>query len=211
MSQAASFSDLLEFILQDVPGCSRYLALQHLQQAARYFCIETEAWQEKLAAIDLEEDTVLYTLSTDYDAEIRRILKVWIRTETDVTNGDEGTLQDYDKYTFTPAATLELDDSIEPQADVTDGLVVKVVLVPYLSTDVGTVETEAGISPTFLNLWAEAFIARAKHTLLIMPRKLWSDPNLAAYWLAEYRKQVTAAKTETDGLEYRSEQDGIGA
>jgi hypothetical protein len=211
MGQASSFTDLLEFVLQDVPGCSRALALQHLQQAARYFCIETEAWQEKLAAIDLKDATTSYTLTTDYEAEFRRIVTVWIRTETDVTNGDEGTVQDFDKYTFTPAATLELDDSIEPQEDVTDGLVVKVVLVPYLNTDVGTVQVEAGISPTFLNLWAEAIIARAKHTLFIMPRKLWSDPGLAAYWLNEYRKGVSAAKTETEGLQYRSEQDGIGA
>jgi len=214
VSQASTFTDLLDLLLLEVPGCSTVIATQHLQQSARQFCSDTEAFKEELAAIDLEEDDVTYTLTPTYDCEIRRIDEVWIRTEEDVTNGNDGTLQAYDKYTFDPLTNvLTLDDSIEPQEDVTDGLVVKVSLVPYLKTNVwvGTPTNAGGITAAFLNLWAEPILAYAKYTLMRMPAKPWSNPSLAGVYKADYDAGVTDARVETESLKYRTEADGFGA
>ena len=212
MGQATTFNDILNMILPEVPGCPSVLATQHIQQAARQFCTDSEAWREELPAIDLVAEDVTYTLTPSYDCEIRRVLKVWIRTEDDVTNGDDGTLLDFDDYEYAPAGSvLTLDDSVEPQEAVTDGLVVEVVLVPYLSTNVDALLTQGGISATFLNYWAEPIIARAKHTLMRMTRTAWANPDLAGVYLAEYHDGVSRAKTEMDGLQYRNEQDGFGA
>lgn len=214
MGQASTFADLLDLLLLETPGCSQAIATQHLQQAARQFCSDTEAFKEKLAAIDLEEDEVEYTLTPTYDCEIRRIDEVWIRTSTDVTNGDDGMLQEYDKYTYDPLTrTLTLDDSIEPQEDVTSGLVVKVSLVPYLKTNVwvGTPTNTGGIVAAFLNLWAESILAYAKYTLMRMPLKSWSNPQLAMLYKRDYDSGVTDARVETESLKYRTEADGFGA
>lgn len=211
MGSQATFAGLYPLIVHEVPGCPNVMVLQYLQQAARDFCIETEAWQEELAAIDLVEDTLAYTLVVEYDAEVRRILEVHIRTEEEVTDGADGSLQNYDKYEFTPPTTLTLDDSIEPQEDVTDGLVVKVVLVPQLFEDVDSITVQAGISATFLNLWAEPIIGRAKWLLKRMSGKTWSDPQGAAIGMADYWKGVTAAKQEVEAFKYRSESDGMEA
>lgn len=214
MGQASTFADLLDMLLLETPGCSAAIATQHLQQAARQFCSETEAFKEKLAAINLVEDDVTYTLTPTYNCEIRRIDEVWIRTSTDVTNGDDGTLQEYDKYTFDPLTNvLTLDDSIEPQESVTSGLVVKVSLVPYLKTNVwaGTPTNAGGIPAAFLNLWAEAILAYAKYTLMRMPGKPWSNPSLAMVHKKDYDSGVTDARVETESLKYRTEADGFGA
>lgn len=210
MGQATTLSDLHSLILTEVPGCPPVLVTQQLQQALRKFCEETEAYTEKMAAINLVDGTVAYTLTPSHTScEIRRILEVWIRTETDVTNGDDGTLQDFDKYTYDPVTkVLTLDDSIEPTENVTSGLVVKVVLVPFLTTDL---HTTTAIPAAFLNLWAEPVMAYAKYMLMRMPRKGWTSPELAMIYLSEYRDGVSRAKTEVEGLQYRSEQSGFGA
>lgn len=212
MGQATSFSDLLDLLVLEVPGCPTALLTQQLQQATRKFCEESEAWREKLAAISLVAEDVTYTLTPTYTCEIRRILEVWIRTADDVTNGNDGTLQGYDKYTFDPLTkVLTLDDSIEPQESITGGLVVKVALVPYLKTDVHTALIAGGVTAAFLNLWAEPIMAYAKWSLMRMPGKAWTNPQLAVMHLADYRDGVTRAKIEADGLTYRHDQDGFGA
>jgi len=209
---ATTFNDLLNLVLPEVPGCPSALAVQHLQMAARQFCADTEAWREKLEAIDLVANDVTYTLTPAYDAEIRRIADVWIRTAADVTAGDDGTLLTYDQYEYDPTGSvLTLDDSIEPQLAVTDGLVVKVVLVPNLVTNVDSIATQGGISATFLNYWAEPIMARSKHTLMRMVRTAWANPHMAGVYQAEYLDGFSRAKTEADGLKYRNEQDGFGA
>jgi hypothetical protein len=139
-------------------------------------------------------------------------LDVWIRTAADVTAGDDGTLLTYDQYEYDPTGSvLTLDDSIEPQLAVTDGLVVKVVLVPNLVTNVDSIATQGGISATFLNYWAEPIMARAKHTLMRMVRTAWANPQMAGVYQTEYLDGFSRAKTEADGLQYRNDQNGFGA
>lgn len=209
MGQASTFSDLIDMMLVELPGCPAALLTQHLQQAARKFCIDTEAYLEELAAIDLVAEDVTYTLTPAHTGcEIRRIKEVWIRTEEDVDDDLDGTLQAFDKYEFEPQTNvLTLDDSIEPQEAVTDGLVVKVVLVPFLKSDIAA----TAVSDDFLNVWAEPIMARALFTLKRMSRKSWSDPQGAMVNLQEYNDGVTRAKQEVEGFEYRSEQDTFGA
>lgn len=212
MGQATTFNDLLNLVLPEVPGCPTALAVQHLQMAARQFCADSEAWREKLDPINLVADDVTYTLTPLYDAEVRRITDVWIRTAADVTAGNDGTLLTYDQYEFDPTGSvLTLDDAVEPQEAVTSGLVVKVVLVPYLVTNVDSIVTQGGISATFLNYWAEPIMARSKSTLMRMVRTAWANPQMAAVYQAEYLDGFSRAKTETDGLQYRNEQSGFGA
>jgi hypothetical protein len=212
MASATTFSDLLAHIMVDLPKCPTVLALQHLQQSARKFCEKSEAWQVKLDAINLVAEQVDYTLTPEFNAEIRRIAEVWIRTDSDVTDGLDGKLLDFDKYDFEPiGSVLTLADSVEPSAAVTDGLVVKVVLVPNLTTDVDTLDVQGGITATFLNYWAESIMAGAKYTLMRFTSRPWSDPRAAMMYLNDFNAGVSKAKTEIEGLKYRSEQDGFGA
>ncbi len=210
MSQATTLPDLYDMLLGEVSGCPPVLVLQHLQQALRKFCEDSEAFTEKMTAINLVAEQVDYTLAPAHTScEIRRIAEVWIRTSTDVTDGLDGTLQDFDKYEFDPVTkVLTLDDTIEPQEAVTSGLVVKVVLVPFLKTDL---HATTAISAAFLNLWAETVLARACYTLKRMSRKAWSDPQLAGVHLGDYNQGLTRALTEAQGFKNRSEQDGFSA
>lgn len=198
MSQISAYSDLMQLIMQQVPGCEQPLIQQHLQQAVRKFCHHSEAWLEKMQPMDLIEDQYEYTLTPNYDCEVRRVTDVWYRSADDVTNDHDGQhLQELDEYTFVRPNVLRLCKNLAPQADVTDGLVVKVVLVPFLLESGGN-----AISQDFLNLWAEPIVAGAIETLMMVPRTRWGNPNLAQYWRNIYLTGITDAKAaiSMDGL-----------
>lgn len=123
------FEDFLPLLRVDLPHCDDALILQHMRQAARLFCRETEAWKEKLtynivdsqnaynvayaAAIanGMSADTAIiagnnaklaareYILKPHYEAEIIRPWRVWV-------NGDERRPPiDADNYRFTPSSS----------------------------------------------------------------------------------------------------------
>jgi hypothetical protein len=190
MSMITAYNDLLPLVMQHVPGCESPLILQHIQQSVRRFCHKGESYTEKLQPIDLIEDKIEYLITPSFDCELRRILEVWIRTANDVTNDADGhRLFERDDYTFIRPNILKLNDGYKPKEDVTDGLVVKVMIVPYL--------TEAGgnaISEDFLNMWSEPIVAGALASLMLIPRTRWMNLDLARYWEGKFIEGVTDAK-----------------
>jgi hypothetical protein len=192
-------------MMDELPGIDNYTMLQHLQQAQRKFCDETNAWRETLAAINLVADQANYTCSPSWDCRIKAVTEVWIRSSDDVTNDLEGTQQDEDYYKFIRPDTLTLATDIIPSAAVTDGLLVTVVLVPEVTQSGTNV-----ISLEFLNDYCEGIMERAFYTLKMMPKQRWSDPAKAMkIHLPNYLAAVTDAmadvclanKTEVAGFE----------
>ena len=109
--------------------------IRALRDAAQRFCFETEVWKEPLAAIDLVAGQVSYTLTTDWQAEIRRIHKVWVKTAEDITAGRLGSEHDCSKDTYTPSTAIYRFYTAPASAALADGLVIEIVLVPNLQTD----------------------------------------------------------------------------
>ena len=191
MSQFETLSDIYPLILQYLPSAPAPLIDQHLQQACREFCNRSESWRPYLAAIDTVAAQREYVLVPDWDCELRRVLEVWIRNATDVTNGDKGKLLDESEYDFIQPELLRFTASSSPKNAVTDGLLVRVLLVPYTTQDGNNV-----ISEEFLNKWAEAIQSRALNTLMLMPKQRWTDQALAMYWHGEYLRKVTDAMAD---------------
>ena len=198
MSQISAYVDLMPLVMQQVPGCEQPLIQQHIQQSVRKFCHQSESWIEKLQPMDLIADQYEYLITPSYDCEVRRVVNVWYRTAGDVTNDYEGNnLVENDEYTFIRPNVLRLARNLTPDAAVTDGLVVKVVLVPFLMESGGN-----AISQDFLNLWAEPIVAGAIGTLMLIPRTRWGNPQLAQYWRNIYLTGITDAMAaiSMDGL-----------
>jgi len=185
----SKLSDLYELMVLEVPGCSTAIMLHQLKLALRRFCEETEIWREDLASIDIEEDEDEYILTSVYDADIARIIDVRVNTEDGVTNGDDGALISPSRYEYDPQ-TYTLTLGWEPSDDVTDGLDVKVVLLPCHTID------DAGMEETFINRWYEPIYAKALADLLKMPSKKWTNPELAGHYQSEYYRGVARARAE---------------
>jgi hypothetical protein len=194
------YSDLYPYMLPELPGCPESVALQALQKSGRMFCLDTEAWWEQLLPINLVDDQLRYTVNPSWEAEIKRIRELRINSEEGISNEDIGTLIDPALYDFYPAGgkdplgvtlpenTVDLDDSLEPAEDVTGGLEISVILVPYLDSD--------EVDPVFLNSWVEAIIGKAMSILMGMEGVRWKNPARSAYYELEYAKMRSRTRIE---------------
>ena len=188
MSILNRYQDLYPVMIPQLPACSASLILQALQKSARQFCIDTEIWSETLNSIDLVADQTDYTISSSWDAEIRRIKELRINTKANIAEGNDGAVQDPSLYKFTPEDALELDNSIKPPEAVTDGLEVDVCIIP--------INAAISVDYVLLNAWQEAIVAGAMVQLMVMPKQKWTNPTQAAYYNSQYNKMWNKAKVE---------------
>jgi hypothetical protein len=110
-------------------------AIRSLREAAQRFCFETEAWKEALPSVNTVANQTAYTLATSWQAEIRRIHSVYLKTAAEVTSGAIGTEHDVTYDTFSPATSVYRFGSAPASTAITGGLVFTVVLVPNLQAD----------------------------------------------------------------------------
>jgi hypothetical protein len=191
-------------MVPELPGCPENFILQAIKKTVRKFCQDTDAWREQLASIDLVEGQLPYVLTPTWEAEIKHIIEVRINTEDGIAESNIGALIDPKLYTFYGEAstrlgvaivknTLYLDESLEPAEDVTDGLEVKISLVPELNTD------DKEIDMNFLVRWSEAIIGGSIWWLMTLKGRKWSDPQRAPLFLLDYNRGLSRARRETAG------------
>lgn len=177
----ARFIDLYPLLQVDLPKCPTPLILQTLQQTMREFCTDTGIWREDLTAMDIVADQEDYTLASAWTAEIYRVVEVR-------TDGDEDSDPlDESEYTYDPT-TEKLTLVNPPTAALTDGLLVKVVIIPELYCE--------EVEEAFLNRWGEGIVAGTKAKLMAEKNKVWSSPERVPFFQFEYDKVKAKAKIE---------------
>lgn len=181
-----SIYQLVPDIFVELPGCPEALIKQHLRLVAREFCRDTEAYRIKLDPIDIEDGTIEYNLQSGCNGSIHRIL--WVKIGENVTDENDKTEPvDPSRYMLQGEYTLVLMD--EPTQDITDGLLVYVVLRPDFNEDMS-------IEPWFIERYADRIAAGTKYRLMRMTGKRWSDPAMAKFYYDEYDSGVSEAKGE---------------
>lgn len=183
-----TFSSLLPAMKPQLPGCEENLILQHLQLAMREFCLETEAYivERSFSGVADQKD---YTISAPSNTEVLRIFEVRVRSEDEVTDSEDGTVQNHNGYEYEL-----LDENLKFQVapfseDITDGLVVETVLAPL--------EDYTGILDTaFLTRWSRGIQNGALFNLQSMPDVPWASPGKAGFNYLEFRKQIGYARRE---------------
>lgn len=196
--QIARYQDIIPKISPWLPQCDTNFVLQQLREAGRVFCERSEAWEHDIVPVDLVEDQTDYTIVPSWDARINRILEVRINTEDGVDNGDEGALQDEDSYEFILPSTLSFTNA--PSSSVTDGLDVKVSLVPEPDSD--------DVDESFLDRWEWGIRALALSKMLLMKKRPWSDPDNALDFKQQYLTALNKARLET-GRKYKKTSRGF--
>lgn len=183
MAKLARYDELLPRIAAQMPAFHSGIALNALRRAGREFFRSAEAWHPDLDAIDVVADQEDYTLVIDAPAEIKRIKAVHLKTDEDVDEGYDGRLLGSGEYSLILPATLRFQEHYTPSAAVTDGLVVELVLFPYLMAD--------ELPDDLLERWVEPVIAWALYDLLKV-----QDPDLAGLHLQTYRNYLGDAQVE---------------
>lgn len=189
MSRMTSVAILDTRLLLDLKGCTELLRFEALRDACREFCEETGAWHEELT-LDLVDGQVRYNLIPSFDAHVYRLVDVWKLTEDQVTDGVRGDALGVDLYDLTAGdpEVLVLADTIEPEDDVTNGLIVKAAMVPEFNS--------ADIAEWFLNRYWLAIVSRAKAIRMLDDKTRWTNAQKAAINQGIYLNEVQKAKAE---------------
>jgi len=188
MADIIKYEDLYKYIIPEVPGCPKALILQHIERVAREYCEKTGAWRETLD-IDQVQSERTYSLILKYDAEVKHIVGVWLKTEQDVTNDYEGLKIDPKYYELIrePIDKLKFSEYMIPSANVTDGISVEVVVKPKPAAK--------SISQRFFSSWHEAILSGTLRNLHSLPASTHPWVSRTTYALNErtYNQEVTKA------------------
>ena len=182
-----SIDDLVQFVAPEVPGATTNEVKFKLREALRSFCIETEAWRQKIV-IDQVEDQTEYDVIPEGDATISRIIHVKIKQKDADT---------FEKLSFAYQASYEINsDGLgitfytknAPKYDITDGIEVEIALLPTIYAD--------NVTDDLIDRYAEGIFSYAKYLLMMMPGKMFYKPELASHWAARYRGVKSTAIRE---------------
>lgn len=176
-------SDLVPRTLRDQVAYNVIDTLAALKDGARVFLRRSEAWQERLAAIDVVANQRQYTLATEQYATILRVRRLFLRSSDEVIREDDGTEIDPHYYRLALPLVLEFNSGRAPVTAVTDGMLVDVVLIPRWDAE--------EIPQWIVERYGDAIIGYAMYQLL-----RGSDQKKAAEYLAQYNTALSEAIPE---------------
>jgi len=173
MSAVSAYSDLYPAIIGRLPATPpAHVLLQAVQWTVRAFLKDALAWCEKLAAIDTVADEDEYDLTPAEGSthDIHQIETVWLRTEQDVTDELDGSVQDLSLIEFDPSTDV-LKLPTKATEAVEDGLVVRVVKLPHYNAT----STAAWVMKRYF----DGFVAGAVAYLAKQKGRPWHDGEAA--------------------------------
>ena len=195
-------SEFASDIIADIPEIPVFVASRQVLRACRVLCERARVWRYDIS-LNTTASQATYDLSSLYTPEANvELVDIISMKPTDgrspvvpVTKGwmdkNEADWRDQEALVAT-WFTLESNDTIRliptPSQTVTDAYDVRIAVKPKL--DATTVDD------IIYNKFYETVIAGAKSFLFLIPRKPWSDPNLAQFHLAMFNNGVIDAVPE---------------
>jgi hypothetical protein len=189
-------TQLLPYLLPEVPGVPDALATQSIMRAANDFCRETGVWNEIQDPIPVEDNVNEYDLVAPAGAQVVTVKSIWManrelvpvtmeRLQELIPNWQEAKGSDPAYYNC-------------PQ----DWSTVRVYPIPF-GANGQTITIRALYAPSqfgadlpqfLVDVYLDEVLAGAKARLMQMPGKAWSNPQLAAFNQAFFNEGVTKAK-----------------
>ena len=191
-----SWSDFLDDVMVDLPGCQVPVAVNAIKNAVEWVCKETKFLVQDCAALDVTHGVGAYTFAAPsadvqiiemaelryygYEMPLDPITRAeadaqfpnW-RTETGVVYYFMGTGPD----------TVQLVHI--PEADIAGGLMGRAAVMPK--------RTATGPDSLFLSHFREEIAAGAKARLMLQPKKPYTNPAEAVYFDDLFKKAVGKA------------------
>lgn len=186
------FTDMLDDVMTDVPGCSEALAVHALRNAA--IELHTKSWlytqdcdaQQTVigqAEYDLDQFAGYRVIGVSdakfNDATLAPTAVGVLNMNTTRWEDDTGTPTHYFTTDF---ATLRL----YKIPDVVGTLYAKVVLTPS--------KTATGVENFIYDLYSEQLAAGAKARLMLIPDKPYTNPDVSREYRAQFAEAITDAK-----------------
>lgn len=191
----ATLDSLLDFVMPKCPHLSVDIARHELRQACIRFCRKSGWDRRVLTSFNTVVGTPSYTLTPPTDTVISEIVSVKLDDETDLSPmrldeipaDAETETAEPERYAASANAT-NLQLIYAP--DAVYAVDVTVVVEPT--------RTATAISDNLAQRYGEDIACGALESLLLYPKKPWTDPNSAAYYKSRFDEAVLDAKSEID-------------
>lgn len=189
-------SDLLPYILPEVPGAPDALVKQAIMRAANDFCTETGVWSEIQDPTPVVDNVNEYDLDAPSGAQVITIKSIWMvnrelvpvtmeRLQELIPNWQESKGSDPAYYNCAQDYSTV---RIYPIPLGANGAKMTIRAI-YAPNQFGTT------LPAFLvDKYLDEIMAGAKSRLMIMPNKSWSQPQLAMVNATVFNEGVVKAK-----------------
>jgi hypothetical protein len=189
-------SDLLPYLLPEVPGAPEALAKQAIMRAANDFCWETGVWNEIQDPISVVDGVNEYDLDAPSGAQIVTIKSIWMvnrelvpvtmeRLQEVIPNWQEAQGSDPAYYNCaTDYSTVRIYPI--PMGANSAKMTIRAIYTP---------NQFGSTLPQFLvDKFLDEILAGAKSRLMIMPGKSWTNPQLAMGNAIAFAEGVVRAK-----------------
>lgn len=195
----ATLDQFYPYILPEVPGCSEPLADQRILSACIEFCKKSHYWEYTHPAINLVADQPTYALTLPANSQLVTVIdpiyyngqKIEQRTKEwlDQYKGSWQTSQGMTPYCFMMPLINVIRPVPYPDAALVGGIEeIKLVLKP----DPAATTVEDFLFDEFFENIADG----AKHKLMSMPGKEWSNPELSLFYKTLFDDAIIAARTK---------------
>jgi len=204
---------LLDEVLPDVPGCPRALALDKVREKAREFFRRTGIWlHPAFTDIDIvigQRDYPLVPVEPLDETSIVGVVQVWITGTRIYKRSRPELIRSYPNF-VTQAGPRpvhyywELDNVVTlfptPTVEIDGGLQVLAIQAPKIDATV--------FPDAYYADWRSYIASGAKYELMRIPKKPYSDPQLALFHKDEFETGVTLASGRLNSAgEYSSEDE----
>lgn len=184
-------------VMPEVPGAPAALVSFHVKRAAIEFCDSSLAWRKAVPSISSVSGTGEYTLpDVATGVAVSRLLEArWQGTKLTFLRPDElaavygptdwrGLTGTPEYFTQETAGTIRLVPA--PDATVASG-------INGLFAAVRPKDDATGLEDAFASDWFDAIAAGAKRNLMRIPKKPYTDLNLAAAYQGDFETEIGAA------------------
>lgn len=188
-----SWSAFFPYVAPDVYECPQITMEIAIRDAATEFCRRAYVWKEELDPINVEAGVHTYDLGASRNVICEHVVEAMFGDQELVSTKTSNLPSNRDTYEAKPRAyALQFGDQIRlyPIPDTAGTLKVTAALTPS--------STATGIDTTVFERYKEVIAHGAKHRLMNVPSKSWSNPALAQYHMTQFMRGVGEARIRSD-------------
>lgn len=189
----SKWSAFFPYVAPDVYECPELSMELAVRDSAIEFCRRAYVWREVLDPIQVFEGQATYELGVPNNAIPENILEVVFDDQKLVPAKFENLPANRENYVAKPRGyALTFGDQVRlyPIPDRDGDMYVTVALTPSSSS--------TGVDSSIFERYKEVIAHGAKHRLMSVPSKSWSNPALAQYHLTQFMRGVGEARIRSD-------------
>lgn len=194
------FTTFLPDVALEVQDCPALVIRHHTIKVLTDFCKQSRYLRETLAPISVVAGTAAYAVApSDNTQQLVRVEEVWfngVQLDPITTSELDAEVENWRTDTGTPVLYTWTDEKLQlvPVPDTTAAGALEV----RISYAIDPTATLVGFDPILYKRFDNGLAAGIKASLMMIPNKAWSNPDLAMAYQRDYKVAVALAKNQAN-------------